>query len=465
MLTNAGAQSLNGRGSGVSFGEFFVNAKLRLIGGAVLILTCVVVLTHVSSRRARRPVTVTNPQTPALPAAQNAQPVDTAIARAQKTIQQRPNSPDGYNDLGSAFMQRARETGDFGFVRRAEAAAARSEALAPDNYGALQLQAKLAAANHRFADARAVANRALQQHPRDLEMYGILIDAEVELGNYGDAIEAAQAMVKIRPYAPSYARISYLGSIHGDTAGAIQAMRMAEQSAGDAESSAWCAVHLGDELMNAGQRAEAEHEYDRALFAFPGYHFALAGKARARIAAGDLTTAVDFYRRAQERVPLPDTAIALGNLYTKLGRSSEAQREFDLAEFIEKSGTAGIGTYSRQMAVFWADHGIKLDEALAIAQRERATRADIYTSDALAWCLYKKGRPQEAQTAISEALRLGTRDPQLNYHAGMIYQALGDREHAAQCLKLALEINPTFDILQAEIAKQTLAALTNYVAG
>lgn len=442
-----------------------MRAKLLTAGGVVLIALAAGVCTQVVSRRTAQPVDRRLRE--ALPpvVAQSARPIDLAVARAEKIIQQQPNVPDGYNELGSAFMQKARETGDFGFVRRADAAAERSSTLAPDNYGALKLRAKLAAANHHFADAREMARRALEQRPRDLEMYGIITDANVELGSYQDAIESAEAMVRIRPYAPSYARISYLGSIHGDTAGAIRAMRMAEQSAGDAESLAWYAVHLGDELMNAGQRVEGEREYDRALFAFSDYHFALAGKARARIAAGDFNAAVEFYRRAQERVPLPDVAIALGNLYARLGRNNDALKEYDLAEFIERSGTAGVGTYSRQMAVFWADRGIKLDEALAIAQRERSTRADIYTSDALAWCLFKKGRLNEAQAAIQEALRLGTRDPQLNYHAGMIYQALGDRERAVQHLNLALEINPTFDILQAEVARQALHALTTYAAG
>ncbi|MEJ7713214.1 MAG: hypothetical protein WKF84_26060 [Pyrinomonadaceae bacterium] len=42
------------------------------------------------------------------------------------------------------------------------------------------------------------------------------------------------------------------------------------------------------------------------------------------------------------------------------------------------------------MVTFWADRGIKLDEVLAIARRERALRSDIYTSDALAWCSTKR---------------------------------------------------------------------------
>jgi hypothetical protein len=53
-------------------------------------------------------------------------------------------------------------------------------------------------------------------------------------------------------------------------------------------------------------------------------------------------------------------------------------------------------------------------------------------------------------------MRLGTRDPRLFYHAGMIAYALSDRRLAATYLKTALEINPDFDLLQSDIARQTL---------
>jgi tetratricopeptide (TPR) repeat protein len=210
--------------------------------------------------------------------------------------------------------------------------------------------------------------------------------------------------------------------------------------------------------MNAGRRAEAEREYDHALFLFPGYHLALAAKARARLAANDTDAAVALYKRAQERVPSPDTAITLGDIYTKIGRTEDARRQFELVEFVERTGASG-GTYSRLLALFWADHDVRLDEALAAARRERESRADIYTSDVLAWCLYKKGLYEEAKTAVDEALRLGTRDATINYHAGMIYRALGKHREAAKHLQLALKINPSFDALQAEIARQALREL------
>ncbi|MFN7929981.1 MAG: tetratricopeptide repeat protein [Blastocatellia bacterium] len=111
------------------------------------------------------------------------------------------------------------------------------------------------------------------------------------------------------------------------------------------------------------------------------------------------------------------------------------------------------------MALYLADHNVNLAEALAIAQRERAARADIFTCDVLAWCYFKNGNLPQAKTALDEALRLGTRDARLFYHAGMIYRALGDEAQAATYLQRALALHPHFDVLQAESAKEVLAAL------
>lgn len=385
---------------------------------------------------------------------------DRNISSAQGVIERIPADPKGYNLLSAAFMQKARETGDFSFNARAEESLKHSFRVAPDNYDGLKLQAAVLLNFHRFSEALQVARRAQAINPRNHHVYGAIVDALVELGDYQGAVDAAQTMVDLRPDTASYSRISYLRALHGDTKGAIEAMKMAAGSASPAnpESIAWCRVHLGDELMNDGQLKEAEREYDYALYSFPDYHLALAAKARARYAAGDTDNAIIFYKRAVERVPLPEYIAPLGDLYAKLGRADEAKQQYDQVEFIEKMGAAS-GTYSRQLALFWADHDIRLDEALAAAERERAARNDIYASDVLAWCLYKKGRFEEAKTAIDQALRLGTRDPRLLYHAGMIAVSTGDNKKGADYLKQALAINPSFDILQAEIAKEKLNAL------
>ena len=73
--------------------------------------------------------------------------------------------------------------------------------------------------------------------------------------------------------------------------------------------------------------------------------------------------------------------------------------------------------YSRELAMFYADHDLKLDEALDLATAGLEVRKDIYGYDAVAWALFKSFRFEEAADAIAQAT-LGTQDANLYWHSG-----------------------------------------------
>ncbi len=395
---------------------------------------------------------------------------DRQIQRANSYIKALPSRYESYNLLASAYMAKARESGDFTFNDKAEAAINKSLELVADNLDAVNLKAQLLVAYHQFSEALAVARRSQQAHPDRPNSYLALTDALIELGDYKSAIESAQTLMNLRPDSVAYARASHLRALHGDTEGAIEAMAQAIAAANDAdaEAVAWYHVQLGNQLMSSGKPTKAEKHFDTALQKFADYHLALTAKAHTRAVAGDYEAAIAYYEKAQRRVPAPTTAIALGDLYTKLGRNEEARRQYEFAAFAEKSNTSPDAVVSQQMVMFFADRNERLDESLAFMQREREMRADIYTADALAWVLFKKGRLKEAKTASAEALRLRSRDARLHYHAGMIDFALGNKRTAAEHLRIALAAKTSFDgnntafgVLQMEIAKQTLQRLEN----
>jgi Flp pilus assembly protein TadD len=58
--------------------------------------------------------------------------------------------------------------------------------------------------------------------------------------------------------------------------------------------------------------------------------------------------------------------------------------------------------------------------------------------------LFKNGKLQEAERMTTEALRLGTKDALLLYHAGVIAHAAGHIEKARDYLRQSLAINPYF---------------------
>ncbi len=380
------------------------------------------------------------------------------VAAAQKIIEKLPGAANGYNKLAVAYIRQARRTGDFGLNTNAQTAVDRALEVEPQNYEAQKLRASLLLTFHRFAEALEAGKKLQVANSQDAFVYGILTDANVELGNYAESVEAVQKMVDTRPNMESYARVAHVRSLHGDSDGAIEAYSLAARVAdpGDKEAQSWCLTFLGNELFNVGRYEEAEKQYDTALSILPEYHLALAGKGYARAAAEDYENAVRFLTQTQNRVPTVEVIIALGDVYTKIGNAEKAAEQYKLAEFIEQK----LGNIDqRRLALLWADQDTKLDEAMAIAAREHAARKDVFTADIYAWCLYKKGNYADAKKIIQEALRLKTKNALFFYHAGMIEKALGNKPAANGFLKKSLQTNAAFDLLQTEKAKQALQEL------
>lgn len=384
---------------------------------------------------------------------------DAEISEVLKLIEKIPDSPTGYNQLAAIYIKRARSTGDFSLNSKAETAIDKALQIAPDDASARKLKASLHLTFHRFTEALELGKKLQTEFSNDAFVYGLLTDANAELGNYKEAVEMAQKMVDLKPNTASYARVAHLRSLYGDTEGAVEMFKTAARTADpqDKESQSWCLVQLGDEFWKNGKYSEAEKVYDEALQNFPNYHLALAGKGRARASQNDFETALTFLSDALNRVPNVETAILLGDIYTKQGNAEKAKQQYDLVEVIEQK--IGVNNDQKRLALLWADHDLKLDDALAITKREYEIRKDIFTTDVLAWTLYKKGQLTDAKTVISAAMNPKANDARIFYHAGMIEKDLGNQAEAKKMLEAALKVNPMFDLIQAENARKALSEL------
>jgi tetratricopeptide (TPR) repeat protein len=156
---------------------------------------------------------------------------------------------------------------------------------------------------------------------------------------------------------------------------------------------------------------------------------------------------------------MPIYIAELGDLYARTGDAAEAKKQYQLVEYIGLLGHINQVLHNRDLALFYADHDTKLAQSLALARKEFEVRHDVYTWDALAWALYKNGKYQDAQDAIRHALRFGTKDPMLLFHAGMISSGLGENVQAQDQLAEAIRINPHFHVIYAEVARKQLALL------
>ena len=73
---------------------------------------------------------------------------------------------------------------------------------------------------HQFAAALELARSLNKEIPDDVQVYGFLTDALVELGNYKEAEEACQWMLDLRPgNVAALTRASYLRELFGDIEG------------------------------------------------------------------------------------------------------------------------------------------------------------------------------------------------------------------------------------------------------
>ena len=390
-------------------------------------------------------------------------PTDQAILISRRLVQRRPEHAAGYLRLGDAYIQKSRQTGDLSYLTLAEQALRRALDLAPHNAGAVRHLAYVFASRHEFREAAALARKAIGLDPGDSHSHGVLGDALLELGEYDDAARAFDTMMRLDGSLYSLSRRSGLSSVRGDSERAVTELRRAIEAGRTTgeppESIAWAQWQLGAEHFAVGRLDLAEPQYVEALRTFPGYYRALAGLAQVRAAQRRYDDAIDLYRRALAAIPLPEYAGALGDLYARLRRTEEARKQYALVESIGRLNTINQVVYSRELASFYADHDMKLDEAVSAARAELEIRRDIHGHDALAWALYKAGKLEEALAPMTEALRLGTRDARLFFHAGMIHRGLGHTEQARAFLARALSTNPHFHILHAVVAERILKEL------
>jgi tetratricopeptide (TPR) repeat protein len=372
-----------------------------------------------------------------------------------------PAGPPGLLEVAARAMRRARESGDPTWYGRARAAVDRALAIAPDDDGARRIKAWVLLGQHEFREAEVLASQALAREPLDWMSLATLTDACVELGDYERAVAAADRLATLRPGVAAYTRVAGLQALLGDRRAAIATLGLALAAAeyAEPETRAWTLVHLGHEHLALGEPEAASAAYRRALEAFPDYHLALAGLARARAAQGRTAEAIDLASRAVERVPSPALRGELADLHAASGNAESAERELELVLVMERLAEAGGASYGREVARVLADHDRDADLAIRLARADVARRPDVYGQDVLAWTLHKAGRDVEAKRASGRALRLGTEEAAFHYHAGMIALALGRPRHAARHLERALALAPAFDVRQAPMARAALDAV------
>jgi tetratricopeptide (TPR) repeat protein len=430
---------------------------------ALLVLTAACVSTESNPAPTATPSatsTMASPSTttPSLrPAATS--PTVAEITRLLAAVTADPSDSDAQRDLGFAILQRIRETADPTLYGQATAAFEAARSLAPDDALVLVGIGGVQLGKHEFAEALETGRRAVELSPGLASARAVVVDALVELGRYDEADAAAGEMLGIASNLSTLSRVSYLAELHGQLDVALAAMKLAAASPGLVpENTAFAEALLGNLLVYTGDIAGAAMAYERALDQVPAHAPSLAGKGRLAVGAGNLDLAIAQFGRAADILPLPEYVIALADAQQAAGLTDEAARSVKLAraeiQLFEASGVI----VDVDLALLEADHGDPA-KALGFAQAGYAATPTVRAADAMAWALHRLGREKQAKRYSVEALRLGSRDPLLRYHAGVIAAALGQGEEARRDLELTLATDPGFSATGAVEARRILASL------
>jgi tetratricopeptide (TPR) repeat protein len=378
---------------------------------------------------------------------------------------QNPNDIKNRLALAMLYIEEGRITGDHAYY---DAAALQSVnqvlAMEPNNFEALTLKALVELSQHHFSDGLITATRAQKINPYNAFVYGLLVDANVETGNYNAAVSCADSMISIRPDIRSYSRISYLREIHGDHNGSIEAMQMAVNAGapGD-ESTEWSRIQLARLYEENGALIKAESLYKQSLSFRPDYPYALAGLGHVAIGKNDLNGAIEFYKKADALINDHSFKEQLVRLHLVSGEEQKAKSALnEMIGAMTKEAAQGLkdeatGHYAdRELAYAYLLAG-NLDKALEHALAEYNRRPNnIDVNETVAWVYYKKNETAKALSYLEAALKTGCKNPTLLAHAGLIYFKTGEKEKAKRLFGQVLSTDSNIDI---DLKKEVAAAL------
>jgi tetratricopeptide (TPR) repeat protein len=310
--------------------------------------------------------------------------------------------------------------------------------LNPNNFEATTFKSSVKMSQHQFAEARDLAEAARKINPDNAYVYGVLVDANVELGYYKEAIAMSDKMQELKPSLESYSRASYLREIYGDFKGAISAMKLAvEAGMPGSEPFCWSKKTLGHLYESTGQLGEAQKQYDDILFVRPSYAFAYGGQARILKANKQYDKALEVLNKAVKIMPEFSFHEEMAEIYDLQGNHEKALDKYEeVAQMLDLDAKSGHAV-DLELCKLYTKAG-KMDLALKhglIEYKKRPRNIDV--NHAMAVVAFKSNDFKKAKEYISVAMSTGSKDPELLMDAGKIDRSLANAQFGYEPIVVA----------------------------
>ena len=316
---------------------------------------------------------------------------------ADKTIADNPRFSLAY--VWRAIIELSHNSTD-----AAEADLKTAIAMAPRSaQGYIQL-AKLRFSQKKFPEGASLLDQALQYDPNSVEALRLLVGYDMFQKQPKRALDRLNAQVAKSPANSKLLDLLAQFEIQNKDLGAAGS---AAKKALQLDPNDNQAVMLFAQIaVQTGQTADAIKVWEKWSSAHPddANSYALLGSLEESL--GDLTKAKAYYMKALQIEP----------------RQSMA---------------------ANNLAFLMLENNGNVDVALTYAQTARQGLPDSPdTADTLAWAYFHKGTYEFARDLLEEAVKAEPNNAQMQYHLGMVYRKLANKNDAQNHLKRAVALEP-----------------------
>ena len=294
--------------------------------------------------------------------------------------------------------------------------------LDPKNFEANVYKSSLRMSQHQFADAKKIAEEAKSINPDNAYVYGILVDANVELGNYEEAIANSDKMQALKPSLEAYSRASYLREIYGDYPGAIAAMKLAVQAGlPGSEPQCWSRNVLGDLYSTTGKLTEAKSTFEENLYMRPSYAPSMAGLAKVETKMKNYNRAIALLDSAIAIMPLSSFEEQKADIYVEMGDGKKAMNKYaEVQQLLVADANSGHHAVSLELSRSFIKTN-QWDSAKKYAMLEYAIRPkNIDVNNEMAWIAYSQNDIAKAKEYLRVAESTGSKNPEMLKRAAAI---------------------------------------------
>ena len=338
------------------------------------------------------------------------------VAELKEKITKKPEDTKLRLQAATIFITEQRITGEHHFYYAAiEKILNGVLSLDSNNFEAKVYKASLRMSQHQFADALKIAEEARAINPNNAYVYGILVDANVELGNYAEAVAVSDKMQALKPSLESYSRASYLREIYGDYNGSIEAMKLAVKAGlPGSEPQSWSRNVLGDLFYNVGNYKEAKAAYEENLILRPSYAPSMAGLAKIETLNKNYPRALALLDSANNIMQQNSFVEQKADVYTAMGDTAKAAAQY---KEVQKLLISDAATPGHSVSLELTRSFIKTnqwDSAHKYGMMEYSVRPkNIDVNNELAWIAYNQKDMAKAKEYLKTALSTGSKNPEL----------------------------------------------------